>query len=119
MRQYLLVAALFASVCSMGAKAEEVINGEGVWQKYNCASCHGADAKTPIMDTYPVLAGQHAKYLAQTLRAYQRGVAGAPATSNIRTNAVMGALVANLTGDEIDAVSAWLATLESPLSNRR
>lgn len=119
MRQYLIAVSLVAAMCSVNANANEAITGEAVWQKYNCASCHGADAKSPIADSYPILAGQYEKYLAQALRAYQRGQAGAPATSNIRKNAVMGALSVGLSSDEIDAVSAWLSSLDTPLSTKR
>ena len=119
MRKTLIALSVIAASLSLNVAAQERLTGESVWQKHNCASCHGDDAKSPIMDAYPILAGQHAKYLAQSLHAYKRGQAGAPATSNIRKNAVMGALVVNLTAEEIEAVSAWLATLDSPLSNRR
>lgn len=119
MRKQQIVAALLAIACSVGVGAKETLSGQAVWQKHNCASCHGADAKSAIANNYPILAGQHAEYLAQALRSYQRGQAGAPATSNIRKNPVMGALSVSLSRAEIEAVSAWLATLESPLSMKR
>lgn len=93
--------------------------GEAAWKKFNCASCHGADAKTPLNPEYPILAGQHADYLRQSLMAYQRGQAGAPATSNIRKNAVMGAMASTLAQSDIDSISAWLASLPGPLSVRK
>ena len=51
-------------------------NGAELAKKYNCASCHGADFKTPIDPTYPKLAGQHADYLVHALTSYQRGNKG-------------------------------------------
>ncbi|MCQ9616978.1 c-type cytochrome [Paenalcaligenes niemegkensis] len=119
MRQSVIALTFLTSVLSLSVSAQDIKAGEAVWKKYNCASCHGDDAKTPVMNTYPVLAGQHSKYLAQTLYAYQRGQAGAPATSNIRKNAVMGALASALSAEEIESVAAWLATLDSPLSVKR
>lgn len=35
-----------------------------------CAACHGANFNSPIDPSYPLLAGQHADYLAASLRAY-------------------------------------------------
>lgn len=97
---------------------EAKLGGARVWEKYNCASCHGQDAKTSIMPEYPILAGQHGDYLRQALMAYQKGQAGAPPSANIRKNPVMGAMVANLTQQEIDQLSVWLARLPGPLSTR-
>src|SRR5690606_21584554 len=119
MRKTLIALSVIASSLSLNVAAQERITGESVWQKHNCAPCHGDDAKSPIMDAYPILAGQHPKYIEQNLRAYQRGQAGAPATSNIPNTAVIGALLANLTAEEIEALSAWLAAPDPPLSNRR
>ena len=38
-----------------------------------CAACHGEHGAKPIMPEYPILAGQHADYLAESLRAYRDG----------------------------------------------
>jgi cytochrome c553 len=37
-----------------------------------CAACHGADGNSPAAE-WPSLAGQHARYIAQQLRAFQTG----------------------------------------------
>ena len=91
--------------------------GEAVWKRVNCASCHGADAKSPIDPTYPKLAGQHYTYLVAALRQYQRGMA--PASSGIapvRKTPVMGAMSTQLSGKEIQDVAAYLASLTGDLS---
>ena len=110
-----LAASLFVAAGSV-ASAADLAAGQAAYQKYTCASCHGADAKTPIMPAYPILAGQHADYLAHALKTYKRGQSGAPASSNIRKNAVMGAMAMQLSNDDVANIAAWLATLPSPLS---
>ncbi len=102
-----------------GAGAADLAAGKAAFEKFTCASCHGADAKTSIMPSYPVLAGQHQDYLMHALRAYKRGAAGAPATANTRKNAVMGAMVAQLSNADIENIAAWLASLPSPLAVRK
>jgi cytochrome c553 len=93
--------------------------GKAVWEKLNCASCHGATGAKSIDPSYPILAGQHADFLVQALRSYQRGAAGAPASANVRKNAVMGAFAKQLSKQDVDNVSAWLAAQPGPLAVRR
>lgn len=99
--------------------AADIEAGKAAFDKYTCASCHGADAKTSTSPAYPILAGQHEDYLRHAMRAYKRGQANAPATSNIRKNAIMGAMAAPLSNQDIEDISAWLASLPSPLAVRK
>ncbi len=117
----LLVAmGLMAGVATQVTAAEDLVTAGGqAWKNLNCASCHGEDAKTPLNPEYPILAGQHADYLRPALMAYQRGQAGAPATANIRKNAVMGAMATTMSQADIDSVSVWLSRQPGPLSNRK
>ena len=101
------------------ANAADIEAGRAVFEKFNCASCHGADAKTSVDPSYPILAGQHADYLKQALRAYQRGQANQSAGANARKNPVMGAFATQLSSRDIDDVSAWLETLPSDLGTRK
>jgi cytochrome c553 len=110
-----LVGAVLFCAGSM-AQAADLAAGQAAFAKFTCASCHGADAKTPTSPAYPILAGQHQDYLSHALHAYKRGQANAPASSNLRKNAIMGAMVAQLTDADIANITAWLATLPSPLS---
>lgn len=122
MRKTVLLVAmgLMAGVAGQAMAAEDLVKAGGeAWKNLNCASCHGDDAKTPLNPEYPILAGQHADYLRQALMAYQRGQAGAPATANIRKNAVMGAMANTLSQADIDSISVWLSRQPGPLSNRK
>lgn len=116
-----LTLALLGSVmfAAGAAQAADLAAGQAAYQKFNCASCHGADAKTPIMPAYPILAGQHADYLEHALKAYKRGQAGAPATANIRKNAIMGGMAMALSNEDIKNMAAWMASLPSPLAIRK
>jgi len=113
------VLALAASVLTTGVQAANIQEGQAVWERLNCASCHGAEAVKGIDPSYPTLAGQHADYLEHALVAYQRGARGLPASANVRNNAIMAAFAMQLSKQDIQNVSAWLATLPSPLSTKK
>ncbi|NYT83723.1 cytochrome c [Alcaligenaceae bacterium] len=102
-----------------GVSAADLAAGKAAFEKFTCASCHGADGKTSVMPTYPIIAGQHQDYLEHALRSYKRGAANLPATANVRKNAIMGAMVAQLTPADIENIAAWLAAQPSPLSVRK
>lgn len=67
-----------------------------------CVACHGEDGKG-IAPNYPVLAGQHADYLAESLRGYRSGE---------RKNAIMAGFAAGLSDDDIEDLAAWFASLD-------
>jgi cytochrome c553 len=99
--------------------AADLAAGKASYEKFACASCHGADGKTGTSPAYPILAGQHQDYLEHALRSYKRGAAGAPATANTRKNAIMGAMVASLSTADIQTIAAWLASQPSSLAVRK
>ncbi|MEJ2513870.1 MAG: cytochrome c [Gammaproteobacteria bacterium] len=67
-----------------------------------CAACHGADGKGTAPN-FPVLAGQHASYLAHSLKEYRSGA---------RKNAVMAPQAAGLSDADIADLAAYYASLE-------
>ncbi|MDX3904076.1 MAG: cytochrome c [Pigmentiphaga sp.] len=111
--------ALLSLSALVPAHAGDVAAGKAVYDRINCASCHGADAKTSIDPSYPQLAGQHADYLAHALKAYRRGQANAAPSANIRKNAIMGAFAVQLSDKDIEDVAAYLASLPGGLAVRR
>ena len=114
----LAIAALACSVLAPAGQAADLAAGKAAFEKYTCMTCHGEDAKTSTLPSYPVLAGQHADYIAHSLRAYKRGQEGVSG-ANVRVNAVMGAMAQQLSDADIANISAWLASLPSPLGVRR
>ena len=92
------------AVLSLGvAGTAAAADGAALYTSKLCNTCHGADGKSPIMPTYPKLAGQNAAYAAQQIKDIRDGN---------RTNgmsAAMKAMVATLTDDEIEAIADWLS----------
>ncbi len=114
-KPFLLAVALAASAFSFNAAAADIAAGKAAAEKYNCASCHGADYNKPIDPSYPKLAGQHRDYLEVALIAYQRGGDGA----NGRGNAIMQAQVKPLSREEIRNIAAYLNSLPGELVLRK
>ena len=71
--------------------------------KGGCSACHGKDAKTPIMPSYPKLAGQNADYAFNQMKDIQSGK-----RNNGMTAAMKG--ITHLTNDEEKkAIAKWLS----------
>jgi cytochrome c553 len=84
-----------ADLAAGAAKAKEV-----------CSACHGADGNSADAN-FPRLAGQHSDYLAKALRDYKSGE---------RNNAIMKGFAAALSKKDIENLSAYFSTQQSPLS---
>ncbi len=70
-----------------------------------CASCHGADGMA-LLPAYPNLAGQNEEYLVSALKAYRsKERQGGSA-------ALMHAMAANLSDDDIANLAAYYASLK-------
>jgi cytochrome c553 len=65
-----------------------------------CVACHGNDG-VGIMPEYPVLAGQHEDYLANSLRAYKGGQ---------RKNPIMSGMAAPLTEQDIRELAKYYSS---------
>jgi cytochrome c553 len=72
-----------------------------------CAACHGADGNAAI-PTNPKLAGQHEKYIAKQLMDFQKAVATNGDSG--RSDPIMGGMVAGLSADDIQNLSAYFAS---------
>jgi cytochrome c553 len=67
-----------------------------------CIACHGPTGQGNPLAAYPVVAGQRAPYTALTLHRYKSGE---------RPNAIMQAIAARMSEEDIQAVSAYLQGL--------
>lgn len=85
-------------------KQGEKLAVEGDWDRYivPCQSCHGPGNRG-VGEHFPGIAGQHAGYLAEQLRNWQKG-----SRDNDPLH-LMAAIAERLTEDDIQAVSAWLS----------
>lgn len=92
-----------------GATEEELAHGEklatlGDWDRYivPCKTCHGPD-NLGVGESFPRLAGQHAGYIADQLKAWQSG------KRDNDPQHLMLAIAERLNDEDIRAVSQWLA----------
>jgi len=74
----------------------------GKMKSQTCTACHGDDGRG-IAPIYPVLAGQHADYLALALKQYRSGE---------RSNAIMAPMAGPLSDDDIADLAAFYASLD-------
>ena len=97
----LALSSTLAMAAGSEATATYVGNADqGKSKSATCAACHGADGNSAAAD-YPKLAGQHATYLASTLKAYREGS---------RANAIMAGMAAALSDDDIADLAAYYTT---------
>jgi len=86
---------LVTTLCCAGLSvaANEIAKGQ-------CAACHGADGNS-INPDWPMLAGQHPKYVVQQLQAFKSGE---------RNDLNMSAMVSNLSDADMVALAAFYAS---------
>lgn len=73
----------------------------GKTKSATCVACHGEGGAKPIMAIYPILAGQHADYLAKALQDYKTGA---------RKDPVMAGMAAPLTEQDMLDLAAYFAS---------
>jgi cytochrome c553 len=77
-----------------------------------CMACHSPTGKGNAPAGFPSLAGQHAQYVADQLRAYRKGFDDAAGRTNDGDAMVMRTNAVGLTDKEIDAVASYVAGLK-------
>lgn len=87
------------------AEAPAVAAGSGgtLYEAKGCALCHGADAKSPIMTTYPKIAGFAPEYVVNQLKDIKSG-----ARSNGQSGVMKGILAA-VSEPEMQEIASWLS----------
>jgi cytochrome c len=79
------------------------LDGAALYKSKTCWSCHGKDAKTPIMPVYPKLAGQNADYTFNQMKDIKSGV-----RANGQSAAMKG-VMGLVNEEEMRAIADWLA----------
>lgn len=102
MKGLVLAVSAVLSLGVMGSAA--AADGGALYKSKTCFSCHGQDAKTPIMPTYPKLAGQNADYAYNQMMDIKSG-----ARNNGQTAAMKG-IMAMVSAEEAKAIAAWLSS---------
>ncbi|MBF0218042.1 MAG: cytochrome c [Gammaproteobacteria bacterium] len=106
MSRLAMVATLVAGFGFAGQAA--ALDGKALYEnpaKGGCFTCHGKDAKTPLMPQYPKLAGQNAAYLVQQFTDIKSG------KRNNGMTAVMKGITGMVSDEEVKAISEYIATL--------
>jgi len=99
-----LTSVALALAMGMGSVAYAA-DGAELFKAKTCWSCHGKDAKTPIMPMYPKLAGQNADYAFNQMKDIKSG-----ARNNGQTAAMKG-VMGLVSEEEMRAIADWLSTL--------
>ena len=80
-------------------------DGAELFKTKTCWSCHGKDAKTPLLPIYPKLAGQNADYAFNQMKDIKSGT-----RANGMSAAMLG-VMGMVNEEEMRAIADWLATL--------
>ena len=81
-------------------------DGATLYKTKTCTACHGKDGKSPLLPTYPKIAGQNAAYVLQQMKDIKSG-----ARSNGQSSAMKG--VMHLVSDaEMKALADYVASLK-------
>ncbi len=92
-----------AAAAPAAAPAAASDPGAALYQSKSCFTCHGADGKTTIMDTYPKIAGQSAEYLLAQMKDIKSG------TRSNGQAAVMKGIVAGVSDEDMKTIAEWLS----------
>ena len=100
------VAVLGLFLSTLPLSAAMASDGASLYKERTCIACHGADGKVPVMDEYPILAGQSEVYLVKQMQDIKSGTRTHAHTAPMKN-------VMHLVSDEEMAVIAkWLSGLE-------
>ncbi|MBF0470790.1 MAG: c-type cytochrome [Gammaproteobacteria bacterium] len=106
MSRFAMVATLVSGLGFAGSAM--ALDGKALYEdpmKGGCFTCHGKDAKTPLMPIYPKLAGQTKEYLIQQFNDIKSG-----ARSNGMTAAMKG-ITGMVSDEEVAAIAEYLSGL--------
>ncbi len=106
MNKLIKISTSIAAILLISLSGSAIADGAATYTAKGCAACHGADAKTPIMPSYPKIAGQTKEYTIQQLTDIKSG-----ARSNGQS-AVMKGVMAAVSEEEIVTLAEYLSGLK-------
>ncbi len=101
--------AMVAVLGAISLPAAWAADGKALYADKGCAACHGEDAKTPLQEGYPKIAGQFADYVFSQLKDIKSG-----ARANGQVPDTMKPIVEDLAEDDMTALADYLASLREP-----
>lgn len=103
------LALFFTVLASFTASSEGNVEA-GKAKSMTCVACHASDGNSPLT-LYPVIAGQHEKYLLKQLKEFKLGAETNGAQG--RYNAVMAGMVLPLSEQDMADLAAFYASQET------
>lgn len=102
----MVLAALIGSGSLLVNGTALALDGATLYKTKTCVACHGAEAKAPVLPSYPKLAGQNSAYALQQMKDIKSG-----ARNNGQT-AAMKPVMHLVSDEEMQAIADWLQTLK-------
>jgi len=108
LERQLLLAVLLVSLGlgTASTAAAQTPDGETLFNQRTCFTCHGKDGKTPILPSYPLIAGQNEQYVLQQLKDIK---SGARANGG---SAAMAGVMHLVNEEEMKLLAEYISTLE-------
>jgi cytochrome c len=102
---------LFLLLCLIGlgtatVASAETPDGETLFNQRTCFTCHGKDGKTPILPSYPLIAGQNAQYVLQQLKDIKSGA------RNNGSSPAMSGVMHLVNEEEMKVLAEYISKLE-------
>jgi cytochrome c len=97
---------LAAASSLLAGSAVMAADGAALYTAKMCQTCHGPDANTPTVSTYPKLGGQNESYLLAQIKDIRDGKRTNGQTAAMK--AMMDAM--KVSDDEAAAVAKWIAS---------
>ncbi len=104
MKIYQALAIAFIAISSLSLTTIAQADGAALYQAKTCWSCHGKDAKSPLLPVYPRLAGQNADYAFNQMKDIKSG-----ARANGQSVAMKG-VMGMVNEAEMREIADWLAS---------
>ncbi len=108
-KRQLPVMALTAAFGAVSLAPALAADGKALYADKGCVACHGEDAKTPLQEGFPKLAGQRADYILNQIKDIKSG-----ARTNGQSVDSMKPIVEDLAEADVKAIADYLASLAEP-----
>lgn len=91
---------------TFSGSASAGLDGAKLFKNKSCHVCHGKDANTPLISSYPSIAGQNKRYLVQQMEDIKVGI-----RSNSNSKA-MKRIMSLVSEEEIKSIATYVSTLD-------